>query len=173
MTKATEVQPFDLYITVEAGRCACGCGHTVNRGRQFLQGHDAKLKSALITTALEGGEVHEYGGGAVVTCGPLEYAAKFGFGHMVHHAIDVRRDKAAKRQAKKDAKTLDKMVRASVAIADDGIATLVRGEDADAGANIEAKVGRWTYEGKQVGDAFVYVAKDGTQKTTTKFSVVL
>lgn len=33
--------------------CECGCGETTNGGR-FKPGHDAKLKSALVTAALDG-----------------------------------------------------------------------------------------------------------------------
>lgn len=43
-----DVSPADVRDIIDTPQCLCGCGSIVIKGRQFLQGHDARLKSLLL-----------------------------------------------------------------------------------------------------------------------------
>lgn len=69
-----------LVIRVKEGQCNCGCGEEA--GRDFRQGHDAKLKSALIK-AHQAGEKVTVGGR---TASALAVAERRGWGHFLQRA---------------------------------------------------------------------------------------
>lgn len=129
-----------LVVNVTLGHCGCGCGTEISGKKTFAQGHDAKLKSALITTAVEGGLVVLNSGGVRTEVEAVAYADQFGFAHQVRAAVGARKAKA---QAKASAPAKPRKPRV-----------------------ITIKVGRWTYDRATInddGDA-VYVGKDGTSK---------
>lgn len=50
--KEHEMATTKTTKTAKMATCECGCGAATNPGRRFRIGHDAKLKSVLINTAL-------------------------------------------------------------------------------------------------------------------------
>jgi hypothetical protein len=106
-----------LWIELpSATTCTCGCGMTVNKGRKFRQGHDAKLKGALIEAHLAGVEVTIDYGGSAVTTDALSAAAAYGWGHFLDNAYARRvtiESKRAERASIRAAKAATKPAKAS------------------------------------------------------------
>lgn len=51
VAKNKPAKPVDESVV---GTCGCGCGAKVREGRRYVQGHDAKHKSLLLTAAAAG-----------------------------------------------------------------------------------------------------------------------
>jgi hypothetical protein len=73
-----------LMIRVKEGQCNCGCGEEA--GRDFRQGHDAKLKSALIKAHLAGEKVTVDGR----TASARTVSERRGWGHFLQRASERR-----------------------------------------------------------------------------------
>lgn len=66
---------FDgLILRVNEGQCFCGCGESVNKGKKFRMGHDARLKGKLIRAGRAGAEVTVLDGGGAVSGTALDHA---------------------------------------------------------------------------------------------------
>lgn len=174
-------------MTVIATSAACRCSLVVTEGgertgctktvtRAFAPGHDAKLKSLL-------GLAHANSEAVIVTVpgegdtdpdtelemSPLEAAGRFGnFGYMVVEIaakIQAKRDRAnahqaklAANRAKREAAAANKKPRAAK------VAKVI--------IPVQAKVGRWTYEGVVKGGKFEFTSKQGVKVATEKFQLV-
>ncbi len=82
-------------LTTNPGTCGCGCGQPVAAKRKFRQGHDAKLKSALIRAALDGSTVEADGR----TTDALTFADAHGFGHQVRAGVERRAARKPRRKS--------------------------------------------------------------------------
>lgn len=65
-------------------RCACGCGETVTR--QFVNGHDSKLRVAVVEALQDGHALRVYGR----RYDPLEYSKRFGIYWQVRETMRAR-----------------------------------------------------------------------------------
>lgn len=72
--------------------------------RQFQAGHDAKLKSLLISAGVRGLDVRHNAGGVVHMGSAETMASGFAFAHMVHKGIEAGRAKAEVRNNRAAAK---------------------------------------------------------------------
>lgn len=151
----------DLTLTITPGKCNCGCGATTNKGRSFRQGHDATLKSLLIAVGVRGGAVSGDGGAKYTDA--VSFANHYGFGHMVQQGIESRLAKVTGLPARGEYPPVrtDDTVSPTMALS------------VMPGARVEAKVGRWTYEGVELDGTFTYTNRKGEVVSTTKFEVVL
>lgn len=83
-------------LTVEDGTCGDGCGQTVNKGRSFKQGHDAKLRSILVK-ALKAGELEvTFVTGGIATTQGIDQV-------LAEHSWAIPEPKAAKAETEKAA----------------------------------------------------------------------
>lgn len=175
----------EFVDTIEIGT---GCTRTTKN--DFAQGHDAKLKSALIAWGVAGYEVAWVEGGMRIGSDAMGVAGRYGFAHMVADGIakgvakrqaaqdraDRKHEAQAARQAKKAGKApkvdLNKAIvsreTAPEAVVESPVAEV---EEIPAGP-IKAKVGRWVYTGVIVDDRFHYTSKLGQTKSTSQFQVV-
>lgn len=178
----------NLELAAEPGHCQCGCGSLVNGRKQFLQGHDAKLKSQLIEAHVQGYLVEVRTGGMLDTFTALDYANHYGFGHQVEASARSRiakeTAKIEKQNAKLAAKTAGRVkadaakVQAlvdtprNVAIGEKAIDILV--ESISDGTPCRAKVGRWEYDGRISSDSktFTFTTPKGEAKTSTRFTLI-
>lgn len=152
-------------------------GCTATTRNDFAQGHDAKLKSALIRWGARGYEVAYVDGGVRVGTDARNVASRFGFGHQVEAgiaALAAKLQRQAERAAAKHAKAAAK---ASV------IEDLTEAEEApeavvevvSTAREVVAKVGRWTYTGTEdtAAGTFTYKGKlGGDAKVTDTYTVV-
>lgn len=172
-------RPEDLNIDLDTDGefrlCRCGCRKPVMPKSNFLQGHDAKLKSALIECALRGGEVHHYEDGLVQSTAPLEYAVSRGysFGGMVVASytrqlarVQERIERATEKATAKATKAA--ATRRSQVVETDNVAEAL----AAAPAVVKVKVGRWAYTGTVTDGTFVYTDGKGKVRKATKFELV-
>jgi hypothetical protein len=144
-----------IVTTAESTIRACACGNytfVTDDGdvhaqcmaptkKQFAPGHDARLKGQLIRHGVEGNQVRLASGELV---SPQWVADQFGFGPMVRKGIERRLEKLSAKSAKVEAEPV-----------------------ADVPAEpevVEAKVGRWTYQGHLTEDGFAYQDKKGQTK---------
>ena len=142
-----------------------GCTRATTR--TFAPGHDAKLKSLLGQALANGEMVTVTTDGVKAEMSPLEAAGLMGnFGQMVVAVADklrAKRDRAAAHKAKlaanrakREAEKASKKPRAAKK-------PLIP---------VQAKVGRWTYEGVVKGDRFVFANKQGVTVETDKFALI-
>ena len=135
-------------------------GCTATARKTFAQGHDAKLKSALIKWGAEGYEIRRDDGGVAVTGDAFTMAREFAFHDMVVSAIARRGEKARKAMERKEARRFAKEQPASEPTAPEEPAT------------VKAKVGRWEREGTVDGETFTYADSKGETKSTTTFTLI-
>lgn len=77
-----------IFLNIEAGMCGCGCEQAVAAGREFRQGHDARLKGKLIRAYLTGNSVHIVGGGMMMSADAMTLAERRGWGKFLVAAKD-------------------------------------------------------------------------------------
>lgn len=144
-------QPNDFFLNYVPGKCHCGCGNeTARLAVRFRQGHDAKLKSMLIITELEGGSVIADNGMGPKAFEPVAYARLYGFADQVLKGVDRRRNQSVRRGERR---------------------IKTQGGSPDP---IRAKIGRWEYDGFVLKNGeFTYVDKKGVTQTTTNWKAVL
>lgn len=155
-----------LVVTEGGERTGC----TGTTARTFKPGHDAKLKSLL-------GQAHANGEAVIVTIpgdtqdtevtmSPLEAAGRFGnFGYMVVEIaakIQAKRERAAAHKAKLAANRAKR--EAEKANKKPRVAKVV--------IPVQAKVGRWTYEGVVKAGRFVYTNGKGETVASEKFTLI-
>lgn len=133
---------FITEIDAETGFATLATGCTGVTTKTFAPGHDARLVGLLQTAQRLGGEASIPSGDLSVSYEPAQLAAAIG---MSDHLVDkVRFGGSVKKPGAKAAKP----------------------------APVQAKVGRWTYEGTVQGGEFTYVTAKGETKTTSKYTVV-
>jgi hypothetical protein len=71
------------HIVGGDGLCTCGCGAPTAPKRLFRQGHDAKLKGALIQAYRAGDTVVAIHDGERTEFDPMTLAARFGWEHFL------------------------------------------------------------------------------------------
>lgn len=185
-----EIQDEDGNLVDEITE-STGCADTTKR--TFAQGHDAKLKSALIQWGARDYEVAYIEGGLRIGTTALGVAAEYGFGSMVVDGIMKLRGILDARQARADAKHAKAAAasgqaqgpRVDLTKPDTELSIYAReamgeyampsGQPGDEAEMIEplpvpvqarVKIGRWTYEGTVNTDgSFTYNAKLGGTKT--------
>lgn len=137
-------------------------GCTATARKTFAQGHDAKLKSALIRWGTEGYEIRRDDGGVAVTGDALTMAREFAFADMIVAAIARRGEKARKAAERKEARRLAKEERQAPQ----------EPTAPEEPQTVKAKVGRWEREGVVEGDTFTYADGKGETQTTTTFTLL-
>jgi hypothetical protein len=130
------------------------CGQSTT-GR-FAPGHDAKLKSTLMSLSVAGQEYHRQDGGILTSGDPGAMARDLNWGHFVEKAVSTaaarsevqaaraqrKADRAAEREQVKTARAAEKAAaRAEVAAAQERIAAS-KGK----GQPAKAKIGRQVYD---------------------------
>lgn len=196
-----ETKPVREKKVVTATPCACqfytgtdkdgntlatGCeGETI---RTFLPGHDAKLKSVILKTAVAGNSIVKVDGDKTSEVEPLHAAEDFGFRALVEKSLEghqakqaVKDAKAAERQAKKEAaekvKAEAKAKREQAAESKKAHAKAV--EDAAEARKSQpgpatAKVGRNKFDGEILADGtFKYADAKGVDVETSDYTVVI
>lgn len=83
-------------------------GCSARTTRDFAPGHDAKLKSLMISAGVRGLQVRHNGGGVVRMGSAETMAASFAFSYMVIKGIEAGRAKAEVRKNRADAKKAPK-----------------------------------------------------------------
>ncbi len=135
--------------------------------RTFAPGHDAKLKGELIRRELAG-DVVVLDSGEVVS--PTYFAGRFGFADMVSDGVRRGIEKAQAKAEKKAAK--GKTAERKLAEAAKVVAPEPEPEAATVPATVQAKVGRWIYEGTLADGEFTYVNKKDETVSTRKFTLI-
>lgn len=198
----TEEKPKREKKVVEATPCACqhytgkdakgetlATGCTESTVRTFKPGHDAKLKSILIKTAVAGNQATKTNeDGSTSEVDPLHAAEDFGFRALVEKSVDsakakqeVRDAKAAERQAKKDererAKAEAKAKREAEAKRKKAHAEAVEQAAEDRKGQpgpATAKVGRQKFDGEILADGtFKYSNAKGEEVETDSYTPVI
>lgn len=163
-----------------------GCTQTTKN--DFAQGHDAKLKSHLITWGVLGYDVSRIEGGMRITNDAQGQANEYAFAYMVAEGIakgiakreaaqkraDAKHEAQAAKAAKKGKKAakvslvkapVDKLADAKITVTHAPV-PVTDPEPLPVPVAAKAKVGRWTYEGTvNVDGTFTYNAKLGGTKT--------
>jgi hypothetical protein len=116
--------------------------------RTFAPGHDARLKGEFIRRGVQGEQVRLASGELIST---VQAAGRFGFGHMVRDGIERRIAKLAERDVRRSPKAKS-------------------AEPVPTPSTERAKVGRWVYEGHEVEGWFYYTDKQGSSRSTDKFT---
>lgn len=199
---AEEAKPVrEKKAPVEPTACACqfytgtdkggselstGCeGKTV---RTFLPGHDAKLKSLILKTAIAGKSVSKKTDTGTEQMEPLHAAEDFGFRSLIekslstHNAKQEVRDAKAQERASKKAATEAKKAEAKAkreqaaeakkahAKAVEEAAEAAKGKPGPA----TAKIGRNKFDGQILNDGtFKYANAKGEEVETTDYTVVI
>lgn len=126
---------------------------------EFAPGHDAKLKSFLITAGSLGVDV-SLGDGQWMEATKL--AGQFGFGHQVTRGIAARKAHAQYRTDRANAKSAKKAIKA---------AKPAKAPKALASNLVDAKVGRHFYRGYVGAGGFHYTDAKGNAQVAAKFTV--
>ncbi len=196
-----EEKPARVKKVVVATPCACqlytgkdvkgeelttGCnGENV---RTFLPGHDAKLKSILIKTAVAGNPVKKSGEDGTEDMDPLHAAEEYGFRSLVEKSVeaakakeDARATKLKEREDKKAAaaklkeeakakRDLEAKRKKAHAQAVEKAAEDRKGQPGPA----TAKVGRNKFDGEILADGtFKYTDASGKEQETSTYTVVI
>lgn len=164
-THDCECQNWDVETDTanpETGEGYLDTGCAASTTRQFAPGHDAKLKSLLITAGTHGWSVSRLTGGVRTSSTPVEAASYFGFEHQVAAGIKNGQDKLFARQlreANREAKKANAAKKAA--------------KVPEKPESVKAKVGRWVYEGFVAtdGTGFHYADAKGEHKTTHKYTI--
>lgn len=170
VSAAAEVPCACRAVLVDGKRS--GCQRTTKR--TFAPGHDAQLKGRLIRAAVAGSEV-AWAADPKTAVSVAEVAGSHGFGHQVRDGVvraqRLEQEKAERKAARAALAEANRATR-EAAKAD---AQAKRDEQkaakaaAKAPKTVQAKVGRWTYEGTVgKGGVFAYTTKSGEQKTADK-----
>jgi hypothetical protein len=157
--------------------------------RTFGPGHDAKLKSLLIKTAIAGLDVTKKTDTGSVAMSPVHAAEEYGFrpqvekGLETHNGKAVKREEAAKeRQAARDAKKAEKdaakaerkRIQEERKVKADALKAATDKANADKTPGpARAKVGRTEYDGEVLADGTFRYEKDGEQVETEKYTIVV
>lgn len=158
--------------------------------RTFGPGHDAKLKSLLIKTAVAGANVTKFHeDGSTSELSPVHAAEEYGFRELVekglatHRAkLDKREEAKAAREAKKakrdqereDAKNERKRVQAERKAKADALKAATDKANAEKNPGpARAKVGRAEFDGEILQDGTFRFTKDGEQVETEKYTIVV
>lgn len=158
--------------------------------RTFGPGHDAKLKSLLIKTAVAGEDVIKVVDGTETELSPVHAAEEYGFRDLVEKGVETHRAKIAKRDeakaererkanerraAKDEAKAERKRVqeeRKAQAAALKAATDKANAEKVPGPAR--AKVGRTEFDGEVLQDGtFKYTNSEGTEVETEKYTIVV
>ncbi|WP_406105412.1 hypothetical protein [Micromonospora globbae] len=121
------------FAVIDGNRVVEQTGCTRQTNRQFVQGHDAKLKSLLIRAGVAGLRVRWTEDDQAREGDPLAASRGFGFGHQVEAGIRGRLDKLAKQAERKAAKAKPRIVAIKV------------GRHVYAGAEVDPATGAATY----------------------------
>jgi len=133
---------FITATSAETGLATLKTGCTGVTTKTFAPGHDARLVGMLQTAQRLGGEASITSDDLSISYEPAQLAAEIG---MSDHLVDkVRFGGSVKKTEAKAAKP----------------------------APVQAKVGRWAYEGTVQGGEFTYVTAKGETKTTSKYTLV-
>lgn len=181
VSAAAEVPCACRAVLVDGKRS--GCQRTTKR--TFAPGHDAQLKGRLIRAAVAGSEV-AWAADPKTAVSVAEVAGSHGFGHQVRDGVvraqRLEQEKAARKAARaalaeanratREAAKADAQAKRDEAkqrrLADKLVADVAKAK-AKAPKTVQAKVGRWTYEGTVgKGGVFAYTTKSGEQKTADK-----
>lgn len=203
---STEVDPA-VEKTVKAKAVATPCACSLYTGtdgkgealstyceavtvRTFGPGHDAKLKSLLIKTAIAGEDVIKIVDGRETEMSPVHAAEEYGFRDLVEKGVETHRSKQAKRDearaeterkrneraaAKEEAKAERKRTqeeRKAQAAALKAAIDKANAEKVPGPAR--AKVGRTEFDGEVLQDGtFKYVNSEGTEVETEKYTILV
>lgn len=143
-----ECAKFEAHVEGSDVTFTTGCNaQTV---RTFAPGHDAKLKSALITWAILGYEIRK----GDATRSAEGWGDDYSFGYMIRGGIVRAEARIARRAEKAVAKANKKNKVAPKAVS--------------------AKIGRWVYEGTldHATGEFTFTNKKGVTITTLNFRLV-
>lgn len=178
-----------LYTGQDIKGVALTTGCTAETVRTFGPGHDAKLKSLLIKTAIAGVDVTKKTENGSTTMSPVHAAEEYGFRPQVEKGLDthngkaVKRDEAAAarkvaRDEKQAAKDAAKAERKAIQEARKAKAEALKAAQDKANADktpgpARAKVGRTEYDGEILADGTFRFAKDGEQVETEKYTIVI
>ena len=152
------------FSNAETGE-ATGCTKTTTR--EFSPGHDAKLKSLALRAGAAGQQVTRVDDGIAVTTDAVKAVEGYGFAHQVRAGIERAARLAAEKAERKAARAratagaLPELVGPAAAVA----------AFQEENPMVTAKVGRWEYEGRVVGDEFVYETKSG-ERRSKRFQLV-
>jgi hypothetical protein len=166
-----------------------GTGCTATTRNDFAQGHDAKLKSALIRWGAANYEVAWISGGVRSGSDAMGVATRYGFAHMVADGIAKAVAKREAAQARADhkheraaAKAAGKAPKAKVSllksrpVEDPHVMFPVVDEAPEplpVPVRSTCKVGRWTYRGTvNLDGSFTYTNKSGEEVTTRAYIVL-
>jgi hypothetical protein len=152
-----------LEILVGAGtRC------TATTANEFAPGHDAKLKSFLITAGVFGLDVSR-GDGHWMEATKL--AGQFGFKWQVERGIAKSKARAQARTDKFEAKSARKAIKAAAKAEKPAKATKTVEEKPLASNLVTAKVGRWSYRGYVDAAGFHYTNAAGEARVAAVYNI--
>jgi len=199
--EATEEKPARVKKVVEPTACACQNftgtdkdGNTLSTGcseetvRTFRPGHDAKLKSLLIKTAVAGNQAVKQVDGKGVEMDPLHAAEEFGFRGLVEKSVEAAKAKEDARAAKAEVRAqkkaeADKKKAEAKAAREQAAERKKAHEKAVADAAearkgqpgpATAKIGRQKFDGEIQSDgSFKYLNAKGEETVTSEYSVVI
>jgi hypothetical protein len=137
-------------------RCNCGCDQVASKGRQFKQGHDARLKGILIRAHLTGTPVaqvtlRENGSGYVAksTQSAMQVAQSFKWTKQLKVSEQAFKNRTARKARKAEAPTA-KTTEARTDAKGDKVHRFGEGK-AKMGDKVTIKVGRWDKVATVVG----------------------
>lgn len=199
--EATEEKPKRVKKVVEPTPCACqfytgkdSKGEALSTGcseetvRTFRPGHDAKLKSLIMRTAVAGNLVVKEVDGSPTEMDPLHAAEEYGFRDLVEKSVESAKakadaaaakaeERAAKRAKIEEAKAAAKAEREQRAAAkkahEDAVAKAAEDRKGQPGP-ATAKVGRQKFDGEILADGtFKYANAKGEEVETGNYTVVI
>ena len=205
VVEADAVAADEKSVKVKAVATPCACSLYVGRDsngealstdceavtvRTFGPGHDAKLKSLLIKTAIAGEDVIKVVDGSETELSPVHAAEEYGFRELVEKGVETHRSKQAKRdeaRADRDRKRNERQAAKEEAkaerkrVQEERKARAAALKEATERANAEkapgparAKVGRVEFDGEVLQDGtFKYTNSEGTEVETEKYTIVV